>query len=179
MVRILLLVTLRESIMPIDWEDIDDSEIKRMAWEFYDSDDLFTPIENLHEKLSSCSSQEVQFASNYEIFLALLMMADGVLPSQAYKALAKIFIDAVSEIGEKKYTVDALKMAPPPRGRKSMDDRDKLIVYSVGRLKLSGVPAMEAYKQIAGEHHVAEDTVRRIYERFNKELLMSGRKKLP
>lgn len=118
--------------MPIDWELLGDSEIRRMAMGFPDPDDLFTPIENLHEKLSLSHPQDIQFGSDYEISLALLMMADGVLPNQAYKVLAKIFIDAVNEIGEKKYTVDALKMAPPPRGRKSTDKRDQIIVFPWG-----------------------------------------------
>lgn len=154
--------------MPIDWRVLEDSAIKRMAWNCYDPDDLFTPIENLHEMLSSSSSKDIQFDGNYEISLALLMLADGLLPHQAYKPLAKKLLDAFQEITEKKYTVDALGIHPPPRGRKSNYERDRMIIYSVGRLKLEGIRIGEAYKHIAEEHHLSEDTIRRICERASK-----------
>jgi hypothetical protein len=165
--------------MPIDWEELEYGEIKRIMWGFSDPDDLVTPLENLHEKLSSSRPQDIQFDSDYEIFLALLMMADGVLPSQAYKSLAKTFMRAFDEIARKKYTVDVLGINPPSRGRKSTSDRDQLICFLVGRLRSEGISICEAYRQVAEEYHLSEDTIRRIYERAKKGCLRRGLKALP
>lgn len=163
----------------MDWRELELKKIKTVAWQARDPDDFFTSVENLHDKLSSLPPEKIQFENEGDIALAVLMMADGILPIQAHLALANTFIEALEEITKKKYTVNSLGIKPPTRGRKSNANRDDHIITSVAKLKQSGICADDAYLKIANEHHVSKDTIRRIYERANKNRRNRGLKGLP
>ncbi len=164
---------------PFDWKQLDCPEIRRAAEWCRDLDDFFTSIEDLYEKLSNLPAEKIQFVGEEEIHLALLMLADGLLPSHSHAALAKILINAFHEIRSKKYAVEALYVKPPKRGRKSTAERDSWIILHVARLKLDGDSTENSYEYIAKMLSVSKDTVRRIYERANEERKKKGFKRLP
>ena len=97
------------------------------------------------------------------------MLADGILPTEASHAFGLKSVEILCELLEKKYKLDCLGITSPSRGRKTEKNNHLLIIRNVASLKLQGHSATDAYRHVAQKQHKSEDTIRRIYERHNKD----------
>lgn len=131
--------------------------------------------EQLIQKWST--SPVFEFSSQEEVQIALLLLADNLLPPFAQRKLALNTLDAIGEAYEKKYTLHYLKIQPPEAGRHK-DTRTLWVITSAVHAALKkGLSRSEAYEQVCKQHKKSFDTVRRIYER-NEKRKVSLKKRL-
>ena len=115
----------------------------------------------------SQTPEEIKFNSAWEIRVACFLMADGLLPPSARKALSLRFLETMIEAEDKRLTLDHLHIKPERRGRKRDQSRfDRM--SDLRQLLEAGVPKSEAYEEVAEKHCKAVDTIRREYERMQK-----------
>ena len=148
-----------------------DHKIWWFAWQGDRVDDWLPVAEELVEKWSAQSQDEIKFESTFHIILASMLLHDNLLPDSARKAFADLTLDIIDEAGEKDLQIDALQISPPARGRKKNQSeiirrsRDVLDHVEKGKSKT------EAYELVGKKYSKSPETIRRDFERLQKERL--------
>ncbi|TQE99575.1 MAG: hypothetical protein FKY71_07875 [Spiribacter salinus] len=143
-----------------------------MIWRWADHwdelGDWLPAAKDLVSRWADQSPQEVEFRNDFELRVACFLLYDNLLPESAAKALSFLFLETMSEARDKGYRLDRLHVIPEKRGRK----RDVSRMYRQWELRellKAGTPKMEAYSQIAEKYAKSTDTIRREYERIEKQ----------
>lgn len=126
-------------------------------------------IEPLFKQLNSLDSTPIKFTCTDDIYFASVLQKDNLLPNKLSAALAETFISTMSEVQNKKYSVDTLFMKPPKSGRKKGSGVSQWSVMHryYQQIKLNPKKT-QAYSTIAKDMNVSKDTIRRIVERYSK-----------
>lgn len=137
--------------------------------EYHDEVDDYLPYaEGLIEHWSN-SDTPVKFQDAFEIKIACLLLHDGLLPQAAVFGLSHAFIEAMTEASDKRLRIEALRISPPPAGRKR-DNSQTHYFWAVRDLLKQGVTKSEAYSIVAERHSKSVDTIRRVVERAEKSI---------
>ena len=142
-------------------------------WEFSSAgdelDDWLPYAEDLVKKWAKQRSDEVEFGTTFEIILASLLLMDDLLPSPAKMAFARLTLDTITELDEKRISIGSLKIEPSKPGRKDDKQFKGYVIFSVREHIKNGLSKTEAYKAVAAKQFKSPETVRRIYERASKD----------
>ena len=144
--------------------------------DYYDELEDYLPYaESLIEWWSSCDSP-VNFTTTFDIQIAVLLLHDDLLPEPAIRGLGVCIWAAIGEARDKRYSIEALQITPPPPGRKR-DDSMLSYCWGVRELLEEGASKTKAYAAIAEKHSKSPDTIRRAFERAEKKKRDRGAKK--
>lgn len=136
----------------------------------YDDDEALYIAGNLFEEWSSVEPDKApRELLRHEIYYMTAMLVDCVLPVKGAQALGIAFMGAMKEIKEKKYTVDALKMAPPRPGRKQDPAIKMKIFQEVGQRLQRGGSKTKAYEDVATLLRKSPAHVRKVWEALEKK----------
>lgn len=142
-------------------------------WKFANAGDELNDwlpyAEELVQKWSTQSPDDVKFQTTFEIIIAAYLLKDNLLPASAKVAFADIMFEAINEATVKKLHLKSLHLHPLRPGRK--EDRKATFIKcrEVMDLIKNGMTATEAYKVVAEKHFKSPDTIRREYERIIKK----------
>jgi hypothetical protein len=146
---------------------------KHAIWKFANAgdelDDWLPYAEELVRKWAKQSSLEIKFKGVFELYLAVLLLKDDLLPASARMVLGELMLKTIIEAMDKKLTIESLGIHPPKSGRRKINPQTLgYIMHKVSRIIRSGKTATEAYKVVSEELCKTPDTIRRIYEREMK-----------
>ena len=141
-------------------------EIWKFAYAGDELDDWLPYAEDLVQKWSSQTSDEVKFETTFEIIIAAFLLKDDLLPASASLAFAEIVLETIDEAVKNKLRLKCLHIRPPKPGRKESRTATFIKCREVTALIQKGMTATEAYKVVAEKHFKSPDTIRREYERI-------------
>jgi hypothetical protein len=145
-----------------------DHEIWKFAYAADELSDWLGYAEDLVRKWTSQGDDEVKFRTTFEIILASLLLIDDLLPPSARKALARVTLETIAQLDNKKVAIECLHIEPPQPGRKIDTHFKGQVLFGVRELLKTGLSKTEAYKAVAAQQFKSPDTIRRIYERAMK-----------
>ena len=131
-------------------------------------DDWLPYAEDLIRKWAGQNSNEVEFEKTFDIILAALLLEDELLPASAKAAFARLMLETIDEVREKKLRMECLHISPPKPGRKNERDQIAFRLREARALIEKGMPRAEAYKVVAEKYFKSVDTIRRDCERAVK-----------
>ncbi len=134
-----------------------------------DNDDWILYAEDLILKWSAQKTNEVSFRNTDEIIIAAFLLVDGLLPSSAIVAFSHTMLGAIKEAEDNKLHLSCLHVHPPKPGRKENREQTFIRFDEVRTLIQDGKTATEAYKVVAEKHYKSPDTIRREFERAQKQ----------
>lgn len=139
-------------------------------WQFANAgdeiEDWLPYAEDLIRIWSTQNSDDVKFATTFEIILAAYLLKDGFLPESASTALGELVLKTIDEVHSKKLGIKCLMIYPPAAGRKKNRTQPFIRFHEVDDLIREGKTATEAYAIVAEKHFKSPDTIRRDYERI-------------
>lgn len=131
-------------------------------------DDWLPYAEDLINKWSNQSSDQIEYSSAFQISLAALLLKDNLLPASARSAFADLMLKAMYEADRDKQRIKCLHIEPPKPGRKNNRDEIAARYFEVHSLIEDGMACSDAYSKVAEKYFKSPDTVRRDYERLIK-----------
>lgn len=143
-------------------------EIWKFAYACDEGDDWLPYAADLVREWTSQGEGEVKFKTTFEIVLASLLLMDDLLPPSARKVFARLTLETITEIADKKVAIECLHIAPPPPGRKEDRLARGHILMGVHHLLKAGLSKTDAYETVAAQHFKSPETIRRMYERATK-----------
>lgn len=82
--------------------------------------------------------------------------------------MARLTLQTISEVEDKKLGIDCLHISPPKPGRQENRRLKGQILFAVRDLIKSGYSKTDAYNEVSQQYFKSPDTVRRMYERAIK-----------
>jgi len=154
---------------------LQEHEIWKFAFAGDELDDWLPYAEGLVDKWLIQRSDEVVFATSFEVVIAALLLKDNLLPSSAKAAFAELMLNVMDEAKHNKLKIECLHIYPPKPGRKEDRRKTFMVVHEVKALIQNGVTATEAYETVAEARFKSPDTIRREFERAKKKRKHTGR----
>lgn len=146
-----------------------DHAIWRFAYAGDELDDWLPYAEELIQKWSQQSCNEVKFQNTFEIVLAAYLLKDDLLPASARIVFAETMLKTITEADLNKLRLKCLHIHPPEPGRKRNPVETFFRWHEVNDLIQNGKTATEAYYEVAEKHFKSPDTIRREYERISRK----------
>lgn len=132
-------------------------------------DDWLLYAEELVQKWSIQDKNEIELQKDFDLVIASLLLKDGLLPASANAAFADAVLSEIAKAAANEAIVKRL-CNPEKPGRKKISKQEAFHrSWAVTQRIREGMTASAAYKEVAEKYCKAPDTIRREYERAQKE----------